>query len=163
MEPIILSIHNIKGIKSINAKQKIVFIFENPTSFYEVLKECKNLRPSLICISGQPNSSTHIILNNLIKEGCKIFYAGDFDPEGIIICDNLKKRYDKDLEFMCMDKKYYTKIKSQNSFEDRISKLDNIVSEELLDLVSAMREEKNPAYQELLTDEYVRFIRTRLE
>ncbi|BCZ47892.1 hypothetical protein psyc5s11_39590 [Clostridium gelidum] len=163
MEPIILSIHNLKGIKSINANQKIVFIFENPTSFYEVLKECKNLRPSLICISGQPNSSTHIILNNLMKEGCKIFYAGDFDPEGIIICDNLKKRYGKNLEFMCMDKDNYLKIKSTNSFEDRVSKLDNIVSEELLDLVSVMREEKNPAYQELLTDEYVRFIRTRLE
>ena len=163
MEPIILSIHNLKGIKAINAREKSVFIFENPTSFYEVLKECKNLRPSLICISGQPNSSTHIILNNLIREGCMIFYAGDFDPEGIIICDNLKKKYGKKLEFMCMDKENYFRIKSENSFEDRVAKLDNIVSEELLDLVSVMREEKNPAYQELLTDEYVRFIRTRLE
>ena len=62
-----------------------------------------------------------------------------------------------------MDKEYYLKIKSANSFEDRVSKLDNIISEELLDLVSVMREEKNPEYQELLTDEYVRFIRTRLE
>ena len=163
MEPIILSIHNLKGIKAINAREKSVFIFENPTSFYEVLKECKNLRPSLICISGQPNSSTHIILNNLIREGGMIFYAGDFDPEGIIICDNLKKKYGKKLEFMCMDKENYFRIKSENSFEDRVAKLDNIVSEELLDLVSVMREEKNPAYQELLTDEYVRFIRTRLE
>ena len=163
LEPIILSIHNLKGIKAITAREKKVFIFENPTSFYEVLKECKNLRPSLICISGQPNSSTHIILNNLIKEGCKIFYAGDFDPEGIIICDNLKKRYGKDLEFMCMDKEYYFRIKSKNSFEDRVSKLDNIISEELLDLVSVMREDKNSAYQELLTDKYVRFIRVKLE
>lgn len=163
MEPLILSIHNIKGIKAITAREKIVFIFENPTSFYEVLKECKNLRPSLICISGQPNSSTHIILNKLIKYGCKIFYAGDFDPEGIIICDNLKKRYGKSLEFMCMDKDNYLGIKSQNSFEDRLSKLDNIISEELLDLVSVMRENKNSAYQELLTNEYVGFIRGKLE
>jgi len=162
MEPIILSIHNLKGIKAINAREKIVFIFENPTSFYEVLKECKNLRPSLICISGQPNSSTHIILNNLIKEGCKIFYAGDFDPEGIIICDNLKKRYGENLNFMCMDKEYYFRIESKNSFTDRVSKLDNISSEELLDLVSVMREDKNSAYQELLTNEYVRFIRERV-
>lgn len=158
MEPIILSIHNLKGIKTINAKEKSVFIFENPTSFYEVLKKCKSLRPSLICISGQPNSSTHIILNYLIKEDCKLFYAGDFDPEGIIICDNLKRRYGKALEFMCMNKEYYFKIKSQNSFEDRLSKLDNIASEELLELVCEMKEDKYSAYQELLTDEYVSFI-----
>lgn len=163
MEPIILSIHNLKGIKSINAREKSVFIFENPTSFYEVLKECKNLRPSLICISGQPNSSTHIILNYLIKEGCKLFYAGDFDPEGITICDNLKKKYDKNLEFMCMSKEYYLKTKSKNSFEDRIAKLDNIFSEELFDLVDKMKEDKISAYQELLTNEYVCFIRERLE
>lgn len=163
MEPIILSIHNLKGIKTINAREKNVFIFENPTSFYEVLKKCKSLRPSLICISGQPNSSTHIILNYLIKEGCKLFYAGDFDPEGIIICDNLKKKYGKDLEFMCMNKEYYFKIKSQNSFEDRLSKLDNIISEELSDLVSEMKEDKNSAYQELLTSEYVSFIEARLD
>ncbi|WP_297421929.1 TIGR02679 domain-containing protein [Clostridium sp.] len=163
MEPIILSIHNLKGIKTINAREKSVFIFENPTSFYEVLRECKDLRPSLICISGQPNSSTHIILNHLIKEGCKLFYAGDFDPEGIIICDNLKKRYDKALEFMCMNKEYYLKIKSQNSFGDRIAKLDGIVSKELLDLVYEMKEDKNSAYQELLTNEYVNYIKARLE
>lgn len=162
MEPIILSVHNLKGIKVINAREKSVFIFENPTSFYEVLKECKNLRPSLICISGQPNSSTHIILNYLTREGCKLFYAGDFDPEGIIICDNLKKRYSENLEFMCMDKEYYLKIKSQNSFEDRLSKLDNIVSEDLLDLVSVLKEDKKAAYQELLTDEYVNFIMAKL-
>ena len=163
MEPIILSIHNLKGIKTINAREKSVFIFENPTSFYEVLKKCTDLRPSLICISGQPNSSTHIILNYLIKEGCKLFYAGDFDPEGIIICDNLKKRYGKNLEFMCMNKEYYFKIKSQNSFEDRLSKLDNIASEDLLELVSKMKEYKNSAYQELLTSEYVSFIEERLD
>ena len=92
-----------------------------------------------------------------------IYYAGDFDPEGIIICDNLKKRYGKDLEFMCMNKEYYFKIKSQNSFEDRLSKLDNIVSEELLELVYEMKEDKNSAYQELLTNEYVSFIEARID
>ena len=44
MEPIILSIYNLKGIKAINAREKSVFIFENPTSFYEVLKRMQRFK-----------------------------------------------------------------------------------------------------------------------
>ncbi|MCQ2020755.1 DUF2399 domain-containing protein [Clostridium butyricum] len=31
-----------------------VYVFENPTVFYELLKKCKDIPVSLICTSGQP-------------------------------------------------------------------------------------------------------------
>lgn len=162
-EPVSISLQNLKRIQSISGRNKKVFVFENPTSFYEILNTCKGLRPGIICVSGQPNTSTYNILDKLAESGTDMLYSGDFDPEGIVICDNLKRRYGNNLKFMCMGIDEYNKIKSKNSFKDRISKLDNIGSEELIPLVEKMRDEEMGGYQELLTDEYVEFIEDTLK
>lgn len=162
-EPLLINLQNLKRIKSISGRNKKVYVFENPTSFYYILNLCKDIRPSLICVSGQPNTSTYSILDKLIESETDIFYCGDFDPEGLVICDNLKRRYGNRLKFMCMGIYEYNKIKSENSFKDRIAKFDNIVSEELFPLIAKMREEEMSGYQELLTDDYVEFIEDTLK
>lgn len=160
-EPLILSVYNINSIKKIKARDNKVYVFENPTVFYEVLKKCKELSTTLICISGQPNMSSLMILDKLREEGTKIYYSGDFDPEGIGICDNLKKRYGEDLIFLGMTAENYLSKKGDNSFEDRISKLDKITTSELQPLIEEMKEYKTAAYQELVIDYYVDVIQNK--
>ena len=55
------------------------------------------------------------MLLNKIKNLDKIYYAGDFDPEGLQIADKLKDLYKDKVEFMLYDEKYYEKIISDKS------------------------------------------------
>jgi uncharacterized protein (TIGR02679 family) len=153
-QPITLSIYNLNRIDKLKAKGQKVFVFENPTVFYEVMKRCEKQCPTLLCISGQPNMSSLIILDKLVEGGTSIYYSGDFDPEGLQICDNLKKRYRDKLLLWGMTKENYLKIKSNNSFEDRIIKLESIASSELKQVIEEMKLHRTAGYQELLLDFY---------
>ncbi|WP_455936833.1 DUF2399 domain-containing protein [Gemella morbillorum] len=42
-----------------------------------------------------------ILLDMFVKNGYKICYSGDLDPECIQIADKLKQRYKNNLEFFC--------------------------------------------------------------
>ncbi|WP_139904769.1 TIGR02679 domain-containing protein [Clostridium thermarum] len=153
-QPLILNIYNLNRIERLKAKGDVVFIFENPTVFYEVLKNCEIQNPSLICISGQPNISSLMIIDKLAESGTTIYYSGDFDPEGLQICDNLKRRYGEKLVQWGMNIENYHKIKGTASFEDRINKLDNIADLDLQKLAEELKREKVAGYQELLVDFY---------
>lgn len=154
-QPLTLSIYNLNNINRIKGKNNKAYVFENPTVFYEVLNECKDLSPTLICISGQPNISSLMILDKLKEQGTKIYYSGDFDPEGIGICENLKRRYGEELILLGMNSENYLSKKGQNSFEDRLVKLDKISLPELQPLIEEMKIYKVAAYQELLSEYYV--------
>ncbi|NMA69410.1 MAG: DUF2399 domain-containing protein, partial [Desulfitobacterium sp.] len=49
--------------------------------------------PPLICTHGQFKLASLLLLDKLAASGIKIFYSGDFDPEGILMLDRLKQRY----------------------------------------------------------------------
>ncbi|MDP4091384.1 MAG: DUF2399 domain-containing protein, partial [Bacillota bacterium] len=114
--------------------------------------------PTLLCVSGQPNMSSLIILDKLVDSGAAIYYSGDFDPEGLQISDNLKRRYGNKLNLWGMSIENYNKIKGNNSFEDRIAKLDSLASPELKELAEEMKRAKVAGYQELLVEFYCRDI-----
>lgn len=154
-QPLTLSLYNINNMEKIKAKNNIAYVFENPTVFYEVLNKCKELGTTLICISGQPNISSLMILDKLKEQGTKIYYSGDFDPEGIGICDNLKRRYGENLILLGMNVENYLSKKGENSFEDRLTKLNRISLPELQSLIEEMKIHKVAAYQELLMEYYV--------
>lgn len=158
-QPLTLSIYNLNSIDKLKAKGDKVFVFENPTVFYEVLKNCEKQSPTLLCISGQPNMSSLIILDKLADSGTTIYYSGDFDPEGLQISDNLKRRYGQKLLLWGMNIENYNKIKGNNSFEDRIAKLDSITAPELKELAEEMKTSKMAGYQELLVDYYCEHIK----
>ena len=102
------------------------------------------------------------MLLNKIKNLDKIYYAGDFDPEGLQIADKLKDLY-KD-EFMLYDEKYYEKIISDKELDlKRIGKLKSIKDKDLKDICDSLRKYKKAAYQELLIDEYKQYIRQQVK
>lgn len=153
-QPLILNIHNINSVKEIKAIKDKVFIFENPTVFYELMKKSDKIPVTLICISGQPNISSLLLLDKLVEGKAELYYSGDFDPEGLQIADNLKFRYGEKLKFLGMDEENYLKIRGNISFHDRIGKLNTVTSLELQNLVEIMKAKGTAGYQELLIDYY---------
>lgn len=141
-----------------------VFVFENPAVSYDLVIQYqdKEIKPSLVCTSGQPTLSALTLLDHLIKSGTMIYYSGDFDPEGLQMADNLKKRYEDRLNFLEMTVENYLKLKSEVNITSRIKKLDRISSEKLSPLVLALRNYKKAGYQELLIKEYRKRIEEEL-
>ena len=152
---------NLLKIDYLKCHDDKVFVFENPSVFSKLLKLFGN-NVSLICTSGQLNLSAYMIIDK-IKDLKSIYYAGDFDPEGLIIADKIKLKYGDKVKFMLYDGVIYDKIKSSNEInEARLSMLDKIKSQELQGIKNYLKKEKKPAYQELLTDEYARYIENEM-
>lgn len=159
-EPVQLNLWNLSKIKEIHCNYNKIFVFENPAVFSEVLERTLEIRPSLLCTSGQLKLASLVFLDKLIKNIDKIYYSGDFDPEGIKIAYRLKERYGDKLVLWRYDSEEYEKIKSKVSFEERRWKqIASIEEPQLKRLVEQMEKDRVCGYQELLVEEYVEDIR----
>ena len=157
-EPLQISISNLLKVDYLKAVNNTVFIFENPAVFHKVLKEAGD-NISLICTSGQLNLSSYILLNKIIDLK-NIYYAGDFDPEGLMIAYKLKKRYKDKVKFLNYTKESYINTMSNNIIEEKsMSQLNKINCIELDEVIRELRINKRSAYQELLIDEYLDLIK----
>ena len=65
---------------------------------------------AIIMTSGIPNISLYTLLQKLDESSVKIYYNGDFDPEGLLIAEKLKLRFPS-VEMMCYDVIDYNKSK----------------------------------------------------
>jgi uncharacterized protein (TIGR02679 family) len=155
-EPLQISLWNISKIDKVISPNNKVYVFENPTVFSEVLYRTKNMKPSLICTFGNFKLASLILMDKLVKSGTKIYYSGDFDPEGIIMADKLKQRYGENTVLWRYTKENYISIKSTEKLEEyRIKKMNNVISSELREVAEIIGTNKLAAYQELLIDRYV--------
>ena len=157
-EPLQISISNLLKIDYLESINNTVFIFENPAVFHKILK-VNGDNISLICTSGQLNLSSYIVLNK-IRNLKNIYYAGDFDPEGLMIAYKSKKRYKNKVKFLNYTKESYINTMSNNIIEEKsMSQLNKINCIELDEVIRELRINKRAAYQELLIDEYLDLIK----
>lgn len=157
-EPLQISISNLLKIDYLESINNTVFIFENPAVFHKILKANSD-NISLICTSGQLNLSSYIVLNK-IRNLKNIYYAGDFDPEGLMIAYKIKKRYKDKVKFLNYTKESYLNTMSNNFIEEKsMSQLNKINCIELDEVINELRINKRAAYQELLIDEYLNLIK----
>ena len=157
-EPLQISISNLLKIDYLESINNTVFIFENPAVFHKILKMSDD-NISLICTSGQLNLSSYIVLNK-IRNLKNIYYAGDFDPEGLMIAYKIKKRYKDKVKFLNYTKESYINTMSNNIIEEKsMSQLNKINCSELDEVINELRINKRAAYQELLIDEYLDLIK----
>lgn len=157
-EPLQISISNLLKIDYLESINNTVFIFENPAVFHKILK-VNGDNISLICTSGQLNLSSYIVLNK-IRNLKNIYYAGDFDPEGLMIAYKIKKRYKNKVKFLNYTKESYINTMSNNIIEEKsMSQLNKINCSELDEVINELRINKRAAYQELLIDEYLDLIK----
>lgn len=150
-EPLKLTLKTLGGLGKITGEQKI-YMVENPAVFSRLVEKYPDR--TILCGNGQPKFSVFVLLDKLTEDST-IYYAGDFDPEGLQIAQNLKKRYPEHFIFWKYKAEYYQKYKSEVQLDEkRIRKLDKIDLPELQEIKEAMQREKYAAYQEAMVEEY---------
>lgn len=151
-EPAQITLRTLGNLCYANAHQEDVYVLENPAVFSAVIE--KYPACAAVCACGQPGLATLILLD-LLKENHTFHYAGDFDPEGLLIAQNLKERYGSKLTLWNYQVEWYEKYLSDTVLEDfRLKKLEKIYLEELQEIKQCMQMEKRAAYQERMLSIY---------
>lgn len=128
-----------------------VYVVENPAVFSILVKKYPCC--TAICGNGQPRLAT-LILMDMLQKHCVFLYAGDFDPEGLLIAQRLKERYGEKLHLWNYRVEWYEKYLSKVILDEtRLKKLERIYVRELLEMKKAILREKRAAYQEALVGE----------
>lgn len=154
-EVINLNLNNILNLKELYSKNKKIIILENP-SILDYITSIKT-DCGIIIGGGNPNVALYELLSKFKDH--KFYYNGDYDPEGLLIADKLKKNYDN-LELFLYDKELFNKIKTESKISDaRIKKLDNVTSNELNEIKNLIKNTKEVGYQEKIIDEIIEFIK----
>lgn len=153
-EPMRLTLLTVGNLCKVwTTKEPHVYVVENPAVFsvlVETYPEC-----TAICGNGQPRLAT-LALMDLLQENCIFYYAGDFDPEGLMIAQRLKRRYGEKLKLWNYRADWYEEYLSQVRLNDtRIRKLEKIEIKELQEIKNAMLREKRAAYQEAMMDKLI--------
>ncbi|MDR1256615.1 MAG: DUF2220 family protein, partial [Spirochaetaceae bacterium] len=125
-----LPLETVKDIKSISAIDRIekkvmptVLTVENKETFYAL----KNSRKysCLLYTGGYPSRAVSTLVRVLSDSGFVFFHAGDVDPDGILILQDLCKNARKNITPVCMDAATFRKY-CQHGRKLEKSMLDNI-------------------------------------
>ena len=123
-------------------------IVENPSIFALLCAKATG-EEAYMCMNGQPRLSALLSLELLAKSDTKIYYAGDLDPEGLLIAQKLKKYYQGFFEYWHMTEEDYRKSRSEEVIsEKRLKILDHITDPELRKVADAVAKYKTAGYQE---------------
>lgn len=113
------------------------------------------LKAACMCMNGQPKMAALLVLDLLAAAGVKVFYAGDFDPEGLLIAQKISEYYQGEFEFWHMGAEDYESCRSNEGISDRrLKSLQNIRDERLLPVVRLLQECRVAGYQEKLLGVY---------
>lgn len=132
----------------IECAQNTVYIVENPSVFAMI---CRRLSgdSACMCTNGQPRLSALLILDLMAKSDMSVYYAGDMDPEGLLIAQKLRQYYKGDFHYWNMNPEAYQASISEESISDkRLKILDRITDDNLIETAALIREKKHAGYQE---------------
>lgn len=165
-EPSMLSLLNINKLDAAYSVNDHVFVFENPSVFAEFIEGDRQYYEksfksrcgvAAICSAGQPNLAVLLLLDLLVDSGTEIYYSGDFDPEGLLIADRLKMRYNKRLKLWHFGLEDYNFTMSKKDIpEKRLKQLEKLQDKELIKVGKAMQKFKKAGYQEKLIEKLVK-------
>lgn len=155
-QPFMASYANIMDVNAITTDENKVYVVENEMVFSYLVKEMKNKHIAIICTSGQLSSTAQKIISLLAESNSQIYYSGDCDPEGLMICDKLFQKYPKQLHVWRMHPKDYQNSVSQETIsENRLKQLDNLENVVLKQTALQMREVKKSGYQENILEYFL--------
>lgn len=159
-EPVQLTLKTLSTLQNIwagstyhNTGVEKIYIVENPAVFSYLT----DLYPdkTFICGNGQFKLAFYITLE-LLKDKNLLYYAGDFDADGLLIAQKLKNRYPSQVTLWGYKPKYYNKHISDVELDSlALSKLDKITIPELKQIKECLIEHKRAVYQEAMLEAYV--------
>ena len=95
-----------------------------------------------------------IVLDLFAKSGIRVYYAGDLDPEGILIAQKLSQYYKGEFHYWHMETADYEKCRSEEVISPKRMKiLDRITDGRLKPVVDRIEEYGTAGYQEMLVEE----------
>lgn len=150
-----LNLWTLSKLDRIECDNDCIYVVENPAVFNWLIQSNAH-KYAVLCSNGQPKLATLILLDKITKSRFQIiYYAGDFDPEGLLIADRLKRRYEDKMRFWNMDVEHYLLAKSEEKLDEhRIKKMENIVDTELQRLAERIKYDKVAGYQERIVRYY---------
>lgn len=161
-EAILVTLTNLSKLAKVDSDCKAVFVVENPAVFMAV-RDNLNINIPMICGNGQINMAALTIMDLLVKSNVKIYYSGDFDPEGLLIADKLKCRYEDSLILWRYSEADYRKcISKRTASPKRIKQLQNIKSQDLCIIAELIRLNSFCGYQEQLVKDLIEDINSLL-
>ena len=127
-----------------------ILIVENPSIFAMLCAEDDG-RHAYLCMNGQPRLAALVALDLLAASGTGVSYAGDLDPEGLLIGQKLADYYPGAFQFVGMSAEDYQQSMSRETISDRrLKMLDRITHPQLVGAAELIRKYRRAGYQELL-------------
>ena len=140
----------------LRCSQDEIYIVENPSVFAVLCgkEKEKNTRRAYMCMNGQPRLAGLMVLELLAKSGTKVYYAGDLDPEGILIAQKLSRYYKGEFHYWHTETEDYEKCKSEEVISPKRMKiLERITDDRLKPVVERIKAYGTAGYQEMLMEE----------
>lgn len=154
-EPVRLTLYTLGNLQEVRPKTDggKVYVMENPSVFSEIVR--RHPKTAAICTDGQPRLAVFVLMD-LLKAHTVFYYMGDFDPEGLLIAQRLKERYDNRLVLWNYHAGWYDRYVSDVVITDaRMRKLRKIHIPELMAVKEAIEREKRAAYQEAMLEAFI--------
>lgn len=153
-EPLHLTLMTLGKLTRVSPRTgKRVYIVENPAVFAALAKAWPDA--AIVCGNGQIRLATLVLLD-LFDADTEFWYAGDYDPEGLLIAQRLRERYGERLRFWQYRREFYDRYRSDVEISDRsLKKLERVYCEELQEIRQAMARRRKAAYQEAMIGEYL--------
>ena len=154
--PVNVPLSVITGWAQLRCRENTLWIVENPV-VYAVLCERFGRTRSLMCMNGQPRLSAWLILKLLRDGGIRVYYAGDFDPEGLCIAEKVQQSlWPGQCVFWHMSEADYRSAQSKKAIDARRMKmLDHLQDPLLQNTASLIRQEGVAGYQENILQMYL--------
>ena len=127
-----------------------VYVVENPAVFAALVSRYPE--QAFVCTNGQLRLSALILLD-LLSRDSRLYYAGDYDPEGLGIAQRLKDRYGSRLELWEYEPDYYLRAGAADRLQqgtiapERMKKLDKLRDVQLVEIADRIRLYEQAAYQ----------------
>ncbi len=134
---------------------KRVYIVEN-SGVFSTLLDAEETVP-LVCTHGQFKLAALKVMDMLVVAGAELYYAGDFDPEGLNMAQRLLERYPESCYLWRMDIDSYNASRPTEDITSRLNKLASIQHPLLIPIADQMKQSGRAGYQEALLEKYVVF------
>jgi uncharacterized protein (TIGR02679 family) len=132
---------------------KRVYIVEN-SGVFSTLLDAEETAP-LVCTHGQFKLAALKVMDMLVIAGAELYYAGDFDPEGLNMAQRLFERYPESCYLWRMDVDSYNASQPTEDITNRLNKLASIQHPLLIPIADQMKQSGKAGYQEALLEKYV--------
>ncbi len=154
-DAVLVPLSAIARFKTVQCVDNTIYVVENPSVFAAFCGYTRKKR-SCMCMNGQPRLSSLMMMDLLAAAGVRVYYAGDFDPEGLLIAQKLCQYYPGIFEYWHMSEDDCAASLSERTISRRrLKMLERINDPKLLPAVNILRREGRAGYQERIMNRYL--------